>query len=204
MFKLIALVIILYLIFDTLLDFIIPGYLIYDIEAVLTLHPETLEKGDKLLMIGFYDSKTKKYDYCIAPNFRKFKRLAKQRPIVIGFNSESFDDRICHENGITVKTTYDIYRLVREAAKLQAGHREIKGYNLDTLGKVNFGEGKLKDGRNIIELWTSGDQEGLINYCLQDVRITVLLWQNRRKLVDPNSQVILNLQKLIDQKSKNA
>lgn len=172
--------------------------LVYDIESVqfkeLDKKNKIKAEGTRIVCIGFYDYKTGKYDYCLYPNFRKFQRLARQRKEIIGFNSLSFDDRVCAENGITVKTTFDLYERVLKALKQQTKHNKRDKYGLDDLAQENLGEGKIKTKTSVEKLWNEGNTNDLIMYCLQDVKLTKGLNDRRKKIKDPNSRTLLNLE----------
>ena len=61
---------------------------------------------------------------------------------MIGFNSLSFDDKLCKAHGIEVETTYDILCEVRQATgqpPFYAKGFTRAGYNLDALAKANLG-----------------------------------------------------------------
>lgn len=156
--------------------------LVYDIET-----RKTEDSAHVIVMIGWYDGLTRRYYYEHDSKFKKFARIAKRRNQVIGFNSLQFDDKICAAHGINVTTTYDVYQHARLAAQVQTKHGLKTGYSLDSLAHANLGEGKLKETPGSIEtLWQSQQIDKLAAYCLQDVRLTYLLWKKRRKIRDPN------------------
>lgn len=178
--------------------------LVYDVETIrsgVEDHLDEVEGSafDKIVFIGYYDYLTDRYGYCLFPNFKPFQKLVKQRRKIVGFNSLSFDDQVCKKNGIAVNTHFDVYERVKLAAKHQGKHGVLKGYSLDNLSRVNFGEGKIENanGKGVEALWLAGDIDALAKYCLQDVKLTRMLYDRRRSIKDPNGKKRLNLTNII-------
>lgn len=110
-------------------------------------------------------------------NFEAFQQLVNDSEIICGFNSESFDDKVCEANGLEVITTYDILREVYEARGLdrypQYYSALYKGYGLDAMCQANGLGAKIGHGAHAPVLWQQGKIGQVINYCLRDVRMTV-------------------------------
>lgn len=119
---------------------------------------------------------------------------------VIGFNSRNFDDRLMAANGITITTTYDLLEEVRIAAGFEAHFQSVpKGfsYSLDAIARAN-GTQKTGNGALASKLWQQGKKQEVIDYCLNDVRITERLLNLglAGQLIDPNTGELLQLRQL--------
>lgn len=131
---------------------------------------------------------------------RAFERLAEEMR-VIGFNSASFDDRLMTANGVSgVTTTYDLLEEVRRAACGSIDYRDVptgRSYRLAAIGEAN-GYPKTGDGANAAIDWQQGRHHEVIEYCINDVRITaeLLILGLKGKLKDPNTGVPLKLRPL--------
>jgi hypothetical protein len=120
-----------------------------------------------------------------------------QDTFIIGFNSRNFDDRLMAAHGITIKTDYDILEQVRLAAYGSTDYRDCpKGfsYSLGKLGEAN-GFPKTGTGELAPQLWQQGRRQEVIDYCLNDVRLTkkILELGMEGHLVDPNTAKFLQL-----------
>ena len=128
--------------------------------------------------------------------FQDFEHLARERDLVVGFNSLSFDDKLCKANGIEVETQYDLLREIRIASGQPASYIKGKtraGYNLDAVAEANLGAKKTGHGALAPELWQQGKYYEVIRYCLNDVQLTKQLLDKRARLIDPTDGVELCL-----------
>jgi hypothetical protein len=127
--------------------------------------------------------------------FRDF--LAEVKPIVVGFNSASFDDQLLAANNIEIKTDYDVLREIRIAAFGSPDWRKTPqgaSYSLDLIARAN-GYAKTGSGDLAPVLWQTGRRQEVIDYCLMDVKITeaILILGLEGKLIDPNTGKYLQL-----------
>jgi hypothetical protein len=126
--------------------------------------------------------------------------LEEQKALLIGFNSANFDDKLCQAHGINIHTDYDILEEVRIAAGFAADFRSVpKGYSykLDAIVRAN-GMAKTGHGELAPMLWQQGKRQEVIDYCLNDVRITrsILELGLKGELKDPNTGKMLKLKSL--------
>ena len=120
-----------------------------------------------------------------------------QSSTMYGFNSRKFDDNLCQANGINLKTDFDLLEQVRLSA-----YGSIEWYNcpkgctykLDALAQANGLGGKTGSGELAPKLWQQGKQKEVIDYCMNDVRLTkeLILKFKAGKLIDPNTGLILH------------
>jgi hypothetical protein len=126
-------------------------------------------------VIGAYDYGADRYRIFLKDNFAEFVALAAASRPLIGFNSLSFDDRLCAACGITTTPTdYDLLVEMWGAAGLGAtfNYPTHAGFGLDATAKENLGNGKTGDGARAAILWQRGEFGKVIDYCLEDVRLT--------------------------------
>lgn len=153
-------------------------------------------EGMGIAVICAYSSWDDRYHVYLQDNLASLQKLVDQAQEVVGFNSLSFDDRLCAANGLRVKTTYDLLHHVRVAAGMPPHYVKgvtRAGYNLERLAQVNLGYGKSGTGALAPELWQRGKRGSVISYCLGDVDLTRKLYERRAKLIDPTNEKVLTL-----------
>lgn len=149
--------------------------------------------------IGVYDYKTDRYHVFLEDNMVEFIKLVTSTDLVIGFNSIHFDNNLCLANGIDwVTENYDILREVWIAAGLPPKFTSWKnaGYGLDAMAKQNLGYQKSGNGALAPVLWQQGKYGEVIDYCLNDVKLTKGLMDkilNRELLRDPKTGGLLDV-----------
>ena len=124
-------------------------------------------------VIGAYDAIDDRFRVFTREAFGDFEGLARTR-YLIGFNSIHFDDRVLAANGINVKTDYDLLQELWVAAGLG---REFKypshiGFGLNATAEANGFGGKTGWGGYAPVQWQRGEYGSVIDYCLEDVRLT--------------------------------
>lgn len=144
-------------------------------------------------VIGVYDFERDVYAVYMDESFNDFQNLVNDTDIVIGFNSLAFDNRLCSEHGIVIRDNKSYDLLVKIWQGLGYGP-EFKfgthaGYGLDAVAKANLNTGKTGYyGGNIPIEWQRGNYSTVINYCLNDVKLTrdlVQLVMNGGKIKNP-------------------
>ncbi len=148
-------------------------------------------------VICAYDYRHERYRVFCRDNFDEFSALAAERNLV-SFNGLAFDDQLCAANGIAVRTHYDILVEVWRAAGLAPEFRcpTHLGYGLDALAKANHVGGKTGHGVLAPVQWQRGEIGAVIDYCLEDVRLTKLLLDQiilTGKLTSPVEARVLRL-----------
>jgi len=97
--------------------------------------------------------------------------------LIVGFNSINFDNRVLSAVwGVDAskRNNYDILRGIWAAVALVGGARG--GYGLDACCAANFGTKKSGNGAMAPVDWQRGKIGDVIDYCLQDVRLTKMLF----------------------------
>lgn len=119
---------------------------------------------------------------------------------VIGFNSKGFDDSLLKANGVDLQTTYDILEECRIAAGFTADYTSVPkdySYSLDKITSAN-GYKKTGHGAKAPEMWQRGQHQDVLDYCLNDVKISyeILMLGLKGQLRDPNKGELLQLRSL--------
>lgn len=125
-----------------------------------------------------------------------FQEIVNQADVIVGFNSVSFDDELMEANGVKVKTTYDLLCEVRVASGQPPFYTPgltRGGYSLDALAAANLSRKKSGSGALAPVLWQQGKKDEVVEYCLNDVDLTVELYFKRHHLIDPTNGSILKL-----------
>lgn len=137
--------------------------------------------GMGISCMGVYDSWMDQYRVFCDDNIQEFKDIMLIDSFVkVGFNNIGFDDNLIIANNIQInqETHYDILRQVWIASGLAPTfeYPSHTGFGLDAIVKSNFkGEGKIGHGEIAPVDYQNGNFGSLIDYCINDVRLTVKL-----------------------------
>ena len=165
--------------------------LVYDIEIVKAIQrkDETKIEGIEycegfhdhanagISVICAYDWEIHRYRVFTAECFKEFETLANDR-LLAGFNSIAFDDAVCAASaGLNVTTQYDLLRecWIADGLAPEFEGESHGGYGLDALAKANGLYGKTGHGAMAPVDWQQGRYGSVIDYCLEDVRLTAHL-----------------------------
>lgn len=192
--------------------------LIYDIEIVRAVpSPHSYcEKGIKycsgwsdhermgVSVIGAYDYAEDRYRTFCSDNFSAFiERATRDGTLLVGFNNIKFDNAVIaatKEIGLAINEDrcYDLLREVWVAAGLGPNfdRKTHGGYGLDAMCEKNFGTKKSGNGALAPVLWQQGKVGEVIDYCLNDVRLTKQLFDaviKETPLISPKDGASLKL-----------
>ena len=113
--------------------------------------------------------------------------------VLVGFNNQSFDDKLLKANGLIIPekvVNYDLLAEIWEGAGL--GRTFIypthAGFGLDAICKANGLGEKSGDGANAAVLWQKGKHQEVIDYCENDIKLTRKLFdliQETGEIKDP-------------------
>lgn len=168
-------------------------------------------------VIGAFDYKEDRYRVFCDDNFREFKELCEKRTPLVSFNGLGFDDKVLtkcgvidltkeakklrNDHGVYGGASYDILVELWSAAGLARtfNYPTHIGFGLDATAKANFGGAKTGNGALAPVEWQRGNVGAVIDYCLQDVRLTKRLFDRIRVnggLRDPrNPSYFLEMEK---------
>lgn len=178
------------------------NYLVYDLEiikavpekgGVKPLEAEGIQYCDGwhdhqnmgISVIGAYDSKDDRYRVFCADNFKEFFELADARDVLVSFNGIGFDNKVLLAAGvfrqIDIEADFVFYDILAELWNANGLRREFTypthiGFGLDAVAMANFGQKKSGNGALAPVEWQQGKIGSVIDYCLNDVKLTKRLF----------------------------
>ena len=113
--------------------------------------------------------------------------------VLVGFNNQSFDDKLIKANGFIIPehvVNYDLLAEIWEGAGLgrEFVYPTHAGFGLDVICKANGLGEKSGDGANAAILWQKGKHQEVIDYCENDIKLTRKLFdliQEKGEIKDP-------------------
>lgn len=130
----------------------------------------------------------------------EFQELLNQADILVGFNNQSFDDNLIKANGFSIPENilnYDILVEIWKAVGIEPPfvYPTHAGYSLKQTCEANGLPPKTGDGANAAVQWQRGEHKKVIDYCLNDIKITTELLRkimsNDGWLVNPKNKIKL-------------
>ena len=130
----------------------------------------------------------------------EFQELLNQADVLVGFNNQSFDDNLIKANGFTIPENilnYDILVEIWKAVGIEPPfvYPTHAGYSLKQTCEANGLPPKTGDGANAAVQWQRGEHKKVIDYCLNDIKITTELLRkimsNDGWLVNPKNKIKL-------------
>jgi DEAD/DEAH box helicase domain-containing protein len=122
-----------------------------------------------------YDSKTDQFTSYTEDKLKDLIDLCEDR-LVVGYNIRGFDLPVMVPYGLDVKKL-DVFDIMYDLEALTR-QRFLK---LDYVAKGTLGLGKSADGLQAVEWWKQGQIQKIIDYCIQDVRVTRDVFQFGRQ-----------------------
>lgn len=155
-------------------------------------------------VIGAYDYGEDRYRAFCQDNFGEFMKLVAACELLVGFNSIPFDNRVLDvelgepEWSMPADRCYDLLRETWAAAGLGPDFQypSHAGYGLDAICARNFGTKKSGNGALAPVLWQRGQIGDVIDYCLNDIRLTKQLFDavlQGRPIISPVTAAPLRL-----------
>jgi DEAD/DEAH box helicase domain-containing protein len=113
-----------------------------------------------------YDSKTDQFISYREEELGKLVDLCEER-LVIGYNIRGFDLPVMVPYGLRIHRL-DVFDIMYD---LQTLSRQ-QYLKLEAVARGTLGEGKSADGLMAVEWYKAGQIQKIIDYCLQDVKVT--------------------------------
>src|SRR3989344_2378941 len=129
-----------------------------------------------LACVCIHDSETDKYSSYTKETLDKLWPILEKTDLLIGFNSDHFDIPLLskyYSGSLDRIKSLDILKEVRKSLG-----RRIK---LDTLAEATLDRNKTADGLVAGNWWKKGEYQKVIDYCIEDVRITKDIYDYARK-----------------------
>jgi DEAD/DEAH box helicase domain-containing protein len=122
-----------------------------------------------------YDSKTDQFTSYTEDKLKDLIELCEER-LVVGYNIRGFDLPVMVPYGLDPKKL-DVFDIMYDLEALTR-QRFLK---LDYVAKGTLGIGKSADGLQAVEWWKQGQVQKIIDYCIQDVKVTRDVFQFGRQ-----------------------
>ena len=113
-----------------------------------------------------YDSKTDEFLAFREDELGKLISLCEER-LVVGYNIRGFDLPVMVPYGLKIQKL-DVFDIMYDLEALTR-QRYLK---LEAVAQGTLNVGKSADGLMAVEWWKSGQIQKIIDYCLQDVKVT--------------------------------
>lgn len=122
----------------------------------------------------------------------EFQQLLDECDVLVGFNNQHFDDNLIKANGFTIPdkvVNYDILVEIWRAVGIQPPFvfHTHAGYSLKQTCEANGLPPKTGDGANAAIMWQRGQYQEVIDYCLNDIKITTELF---RKIINNDGWIV--------------
>ena len=114
-----------------------------------------------------YDYETDKYSSFTKETLSELWPILEKADMLIGFNSDHFDIPILNKyysGDLTKIKSLDLLKEVKNSLG-----RRIK---LDTIAEATLGKNKSGHGLEAVVWWRNGEKQKVIDYCIDDVKIT--------------------------------
>lgn len=114
-----------------------------------------------------YEYETDKYSSYTKETLNEMWPKFEKADMIIGFNSDHFDIPILNKyysGDLTKIKSLDLLKEIKNSLG-----RRIK---LDTVAEATLGRNKTGHGLEAIVWWRNGEKQKVIDYCIEDVRIT--------------------------------
>ncbi|HDR8950784.1 TPA: ribonuclease H-like domain-containing protein [Burkholderia vietnamiensis] len=149
--------------------------------------------GMGISVIGAYDYAESRYRVFCEDNLDAFVELCAERAPLVSFNGIGFDDKVINATLDPYSAMprepfrYDLLAEIWRAAGLDPtfGGNSHAGYDLDATCEANFGIRKSGDGAHAPIAWQQGRVGEVIDYCLNDIRLTKRLFDHAVVLGEP-------------------
>jgi DEAD/DEAH box helicase domain-containing protein len=152
-------------------------YLVLDIETKQLV--QDVGGWDHIDKLGIsvacaYDSKSDQFLSFTEDTLKDLIKLCNER-LIVGYNIRGFDLPVMVPYGLTLKGL-DVFDLMYDLETLTR-QRFLK---LETVAQGTLGVGKSADGLQAVEWYKQGKIQQIIDYCMQDVRVTRDIFQHGR------------------------
>jgi len=118
-------------------------------------------------VVCIHDSETDQYLHFLQEDFGALWKFIERADMLIGFNSNHFDIPLLNKyypGDLTRIKSLDLLKEIHGSLG-----RRIK---LDTIAEATLGEKKSGHGLQALKWWRDGERQRVIDYCIQDVKVT--------------------------------
>lgn len=147
--------------------------IIFDIETENTFAEVNNDlRGLKVTVVCLYQTGTGEYKHFTVDKLAELWPILERADRLIGYNSEYFDLPVLNNyySGDLLKLpNLDLLKVIKESLG-----RRIK---LNDVAQATLKMGKSADGLQAIEWWKAGLVQKVIDYCIQDVKVTKEIYE---------------------------
>lgn len=150
--------------------------MLYDIETKTFGKPDGTK--DEYKVLGYHDVE-KNETGIIFGDIEKVIELFKKHKIIIGFNNYYYDNEVLHRAGLNFKyhIVIDLYKIIKDKSDIMG--IDLTSYSLSSIAKhlkISLKDEKFDYTILNKDTWTK-EEEGIIRkYTLQDIKVTLDLW----------------------------
>ncbi|MEW6610239.1 MAG: ribonuclease H-like domain-containing protein [Patescibacteria group bacterium] len=127
-------------------------------------------------VVGTYDSEEDKYRAYREEELNELEQKLSRKPMLVGFNIKGFDIPVLQPHLSLSLVSLPVVDIMDDLA-LSLGYR----VSLESVARGTLGKGKTGHGLEAIRLYREGKWDELIEYCLQDVRLTKEIYEYGRE-----------------------
>ncbi|WP_294966859.1 ribonuclease H-like domain-containing protein [Sulfurimonas sp.] len=136
-------------------------------------------EGMEISVICVYDYIDNMYRVFMKDNLSELQELIYKREVMVGFNSIGFDNKLCKAHGLDLSKIqhYDLMlEIAREVNPTDKPTPSFRGCGLKACCQANFDDiDKNGDGALAPLLWQQKQYGKVVDYCLNDVKMTKAL-----------------------------
>ncbi|HEY4489996.1 MAG TPA: ribonuclease H-like domain-containing protein [Candidatus Paceibacterota bacterium] len=118
-------------------------------------------------VVGIYDSEREVYEHFLQEDLTKLWPIIESADVLIGYNSDHFDIPLLNKyysGDLRSVRSLDLLKEIKNCCG-----RRMK---LDQVAEGTLGINKTGAGMQATEWWKKGEKQKVIDYCLNDVKIT--------------------------------
>lgn len=130
----------------------------------------------RISVVGIYNYATGEFESYKETELSKLFSLLERASVLIGFNIKKFDLQVLSAYYVGNVNQFPTFDILEEIEKI-LGHR----VSLDDLCRATLGSKKSGHGFLAIDYFRKGEWDKLIQYCLDDVRLTRDIFEYGKK-----------------------
>ena len=132
--------------------------------------------SQELTVVCIHDSKTDSFTSYTKETLPSLWGILERADILVGYNSDHFDIPILNRYYPGDLTRIKSVDILKEVRKILG--RRLK---LDNIAEATLGKKKTADGMQAVRWWKEGKVQEIIDYCIEDVRITKEIYEYAKK-----------------------
>lgn len=148
----------------------------FDIETEGTFQSQGDFSNLEVTVVGIYDSETKKLQGFYREELNRLWPMLESADLLVGYNSDHFDIPILNKYYPGDLTKFKSVDLLKEIRAVLGRRLKLDGVAEATLGKKKSG-----NGLEAVQWWKEGLKEKVMQYCLDDVKITDEIYEYAKK-----------------------